>query len=173
MTGSALRMLLCAWLLAIAGCSSSDRAEPAADMSMSAAEEVAGSDPAAAPAGEAGTSPSRLVSSAAAYEDGVRRFIRTARAEFQVDDVYRSALAIEDLVASHGGFVTRNEISSEVGRTRRHRRGERFHGRMIQTAQGELGVEDLARAEVAFPGHDDVGRLARVGVGIGLLKFLQ
>lgn len=46
--------------------------------------------------------------------DGERRFIRRADATFDVRDVYRSALAIEDLVAAHGGFVTRNSINAQV-----------------------------------------------------------
>ena len=63
-----------------------------------------------------GVDPSQVASDVATQVDPRRRFIRTAQAQFQVKDVYRTALAIEDEVASQGGFVVDNEISSQVQR---------------------------------------------------------
>jgi len=54
----------------------------------------------------------QVVSSASTYTDAQRKFIRTAKAEFRVADVYKAALAIEDAVAANGGFVVNNEIES-------------------------------------------------------------
>ena len=63
-----------------------------------------------------GVDPSQVASDVATQVDPQRRFIRTAQAQFQVKDVYRTALAIEDEVASQGGFVVDNKISSQVQR---------------------------------------------------------
>jgi hypothetical protein len=59
----------------------------------------------------------QLQSSSMAFNDGERKFIRTANAQFSVKEVYRSALAIEDLAAQYGGFVTRNDIRADVEST--------------------------------------------------------
>lgn len=59
----------------------------------------------------------QLQSSSMAFDDGERKFIRTANAQFSVKEVYRSALAIEDLTAQYGGFVTRNDIRADVDNT--------------------------------------------------------
>lgn len=59
----------------------------------------------------------QLQSSSMAFDDGERKFIRTANAQFSVKEVYRSALAIEDLAAQYGGFVTRNDIRADVDET--------------------------------------------------------
>ncbi|AZN38008.1 DUF4349 domain-containing protein [Iodobacter ciconiae] len=56
----------------------------------------------------------QLSSSANTYNDGIRQFIRTADAKFQVKDVYKSALTIEDITAQLGGFVEKNTIKSEI-----------------------------------------------------------
>ncbi|WP_242112842.1 DUF4349 domain-containing protein [Luteimonas aquatica] len=56
----------------------------------------------------------QLQSSSLSFDDGERKFIRTANAQFRVKEVYGSALAIEDLAARHGGFVTRNDIRADV-----------------------------------------------------------
>jgi hypothetical protein len=63
-----------------------------------------------------GVDPSQVASDVATQVDPQRRFIRTAQAQFQVKDVYRTALAIEDEVASQGGFVVDNDITSQVQR---------------------------------------------------------
>ncbi|MFT3670251.1 MAG: DUF4349 domain-containing protein [Pseudoxanthomonas sp.] len=63
-----------------------------------------------------GVDPSQMASDVTSQVDPQRRFIRTAQAQFQVVDVYRTALAIEDEVAAQGGFVVDNEISSQVQR---------------------------------------------------------
>lgn len=57
---------------------------------------------------------SQMSSGAASGSDGERKFIRTARASFEVKDVYAAALGIEDTVASHGGFVVTNAIANET-----------------------------------------------------------
>ncbi|HEY8100194.1 MAG TPA: DUF4349 domain-containing protein [Burkholderiaceae bacterium] len=62
----------------------------------------------------------QLTSTAVTYNDGERKFIRTAHARFRVKDVYRSALAIEDAVSAHAGFVVKNEIGSSVLQSQRH-----------------------------------------------------
>lgn len=55
---------------------------------------------------------SQLASDVLAQTDPQRRFIRTAMADFQVKDVYRTTLAIEDEVAKQGGFVVDNDIQT-------------------------------------------------------------
>ena len=150
-----LRIWLCGGLLVLAGCSNghqgdvaaeaSSTGEPVADMAAAgmAAADVA---PAAAEASADGVPESQLASSAVSHEDGTRRFIRTARADFMVADVYRSALAIEDLVGAHGGFVARNAISSDVGRTRRQSLGG---GRALELAE----YTTRGTLEVRVPGE--------------------
>ena len=68
-----------------------------------------------------GVDPSQMASEVASQVDPQRRFIRTAQAQFQVVDVYRTALAIEDEVAAQGGFVVQagvglGELSEQLGR---------------------------------------------------------
>lgn len=63
-----------------------------------------------------GVAASQLASDVMAQTDPQRRFIRTAMADFQVKDVYRTALAIEDEVAKQGGFVVDNDIQAQVQR---------------------------------------------------------
>lgn len=83
----------------------------------------------------------QLTSSAATYTDAQRKFIRTARAQFRVADVYRSALAIEDVAAAQGGFVIRNDISAQTGAVQRRPKGE---GKLLElaeyTVRGEVSV---------------------------------
>ncbi len=88
----------------------------------------------AAPSVEAnsGTTADQVASSAATYTDGQRQFIRTAQAEFRVDDVYKSALTIEDVVAAQGGFVVKNEIVTETQDTQRRPTGD---GKLIELAE--------------------------------------
>lgn len=54
----------------------------------------------------------QLTSDITTYHDAERQFIRTATLSFGVKDVYQSALAIEDVVATQGGFVEGNDIKS-------------------------------------------------------------
>lgn len=79
--------------------------------------------------------------SAPAYNDGERKFVRSASASFRVKDVYVAALGIEDIVASHGGFVVRNDIGTSSTRTQRQATGD---GKLIElneyTVQGHLVV---------------------------------
>ena len=136
--------------LAIAGCLFTSlvvgcaRQESAADAEASAgapAAESAAADaarqpsapePDAAAVSDATPTVTQVMSSAATYTDAQRKFIRTARAEFQVKDVYRSALAIEDAVAANGGFVVRNDANTQVGSVQRRPRGD---GKLLELAE--------------------------------------
>jgi hypothetical protein len=83
----------------------------------------------------------QLSSSAATYTDTQRKFIRTAHAAFRVKDVYRSTLAIEDIVAAQGGFVVSNDINAQTQNTQTRATGD---GELIEltgyTLHGELVV---------------------------------
>lgn len=119
------RAASCITLIAVlAACARKEEAPataPAADMGM--AESVTAPSarmPAPPPpppendkAVTAATTAQQLGSSAATYTDSERKFIRTANARFRVKDVYVAALGIEDTVGSHGGFVVKNDISTE------------------------------------------------------------
>lgn len=117
--------LACALVLCASACSrhSSEPADAssqqASDMAPVAAPQMPEaklSRPSEVAAGEASESDvaSQLQSAATSQEDSERKFIRTATVEFRARDVYRTALAIEDLVAQHGGFVVRNNIRTEI-----------------------------------------------------------
>ncbi len=86
--------------------------EVAADMAA-AAPESKPTPPGAANTVTSASTAQQMGSSAATFEDGERKFIRKASAKFNVKDVYVAALGIEDTVAAHGGFVTRNDIGTE------------------------------------------------------------
>ena len=123
--------------------------EPMAEASMESAGDQAA--PAAASAdfaqeaksvdSSAGPSEAQLSSSAATYSDAQRKFIRTAQARFRVKDVYQSALAIEDAVAAQGGFVVKNDISTQIDDIRRRSLG---NGQLVELAEysvrGDLTV---------------------------------
>lgn len=137
----------CLLAMLLLGCAPSPdgRAEMASDVAAADVPqaEVAAAGPAA------GTVPpvaqvdgaTQLVSAAVSQVDPSRRFVQTAGVRFSVEDVYRSAFAIEDLVARQGGFVVSNRIRSDVGQVRRHRIGG---GRLLElseyTTRGELVV---------------------------------
>lgn len=162
MCGAALTMLI--------ACS---KQESAADASMasSAREEVASAQAGAAAAPPADAiaadgvetsskaTTAQVSSSAATYTDAQRRFIRTARAEFRVKDVYQSAVAIEDAVAAQGGFVVRNEISADVEDVQRRPKGD---GKLIElaeyTVRGDLTVRVPSDKTQAFL-RDIVGQM--------------
>ena len=95
--------------------------------------------------------PEQLTSSAATYEDGKRRFVRTARAQFRVKDVYRSAIAIEDVASAQGGFVVNNAIDSRTQSMQRRPAGD---GKLIElveyTVHGQLGVRVPSENAQAF-----------------------
>ena len=127
----AIAAALTALLLALAACSKKEAvavetrmaAEPASPVmaDMAAAPSVSPPPPPEPSASLSAASTARQMgSSAATYIDGDRKFIRTAQARFQVKDVYVAALGIEDTVASHGGFVVRNEIGAERISTQQH-----------------------------------------------------
>lgn len=83
----------------------------------------------------------QVSSSAATFDDGQRKFIRTAQAQFRVKDVYSSALAIEDVAAQQGGFIVNNNISAQTMRVQRRPAGD---GKLIElveyTVRGTLSV---------------------------------
>lgn len=118
--------LAAALLAALLACSDQPQTESsvAADAAMPAAGRAqAGSAHATAAAEEAkavaqvqqpGVAADQLASSANTATGPQRRFVRTADASFQVQDVYASTLAIEDAVAAEGGFVVRNSISTQT-----------------------------------------------------------
>jgi hypothetical protein len=114
-----------------------ESARPAAPM---AAPQM-GAPAAADKAVTAATPAQQMGSSAATYTDGERKFIRTANARFQVKDVYVAALGIEDTVASHGGFVVKNDIHADSVSRQTHPIGD---GKLMElneyTVQGHLIV---------------------------------
>lgn len=147
--------------LALGACSKQERAADA--MSQQAAEEAPAAAPAELPVANMvrrrthdpmeapPATEDQLQSAVATQEDGERKFIRTATAEFRVRDVYGSALAIEDLAAKHGGFVTRNDIRAQVDEVRTRPAGD---GNLIElatyTVRGQLQVRVPSRHTQAF-----------------------
>lgn len=142
----------------LAACARQEASADAAASTAAAAE--AAPAPSRQPASPAPQAPmeldaapdaTQLASSAASYSDSQRKFIRTARAQFQVKDVYRSALAIEDAVAAHGGFVASNETSAQVGAVQRRSKGG---GKLLElaeyTVQGSLTVRVPSDRTQAF-----------------------
>jgi hypothetical protein len=116
----------------------SEMAADAAAVAGNAARPVA-----AEPSIETDTRPnaSQVSSSAATYEDGKRKFIRTAQAQFRVKDVYRSALAIEDVAAAQGGFVVDNRIYAQTMNTQRRPAGKGILVELTEyTMQGDITV---------------------------------
>ena len=148
-----IRIALCAALFA--GLIACAKHEQAAEASMEAAS------PATAAADAGGAAESRmasqapteaqLTSSAATYTDAQRKFIRTAQAKFRVKDVYQSALAIEDAVAAQGGFVTKNDIDTNIDSIRKRSLG---NGQLVElaeyTVRGELTVRVPSDKAQAF-----------------------
>ncbi|WP_166881499.1 DUF4349 domain-containing protein [Massilia mucilaginosa] len=120
-------------------------AQPMADAPAPPAEmrSAAGEEKPAAPVNAltAASAAQQMGGGATAYNDGERKFIRTASANFRVKDVYVAALGIEDTVASHGGFVVKNAISTGTTRVERQPAGD---GKLIElkeyTVQGHLVV---------------------------------
>jgi hypothetical protein len=117
----AIRYGLLALAITLAACSQQRSAgeDAAADATISAGAPAAAPAPAGVAAAEpapaeAGATAMQMASGATSQVDAQRRFIRTAHAEFRVGDVYKSALAIEDMAAAQGGFVVKNEIASQT-----------------------------------------------------------
>jgi hypothetical protein len=150
-------VILAGWVLALGACSKQERAADAQQMAAeapAAAPEMPAANLARrridAPV-EAPPTEDQLRSAVASQEDGERKFIRTATAEFRVREVYGSALAIEDLAARHGGFVTRNDISSQIDEVRTRPAGD---GNLIElatyTVRGQLQVRVPSTRAQAF-----------------------
>jgi hypothetical protein len=171
----ALSLLL---LVGLSACSrSSQQASPAAEASMAAGADVAQGDgdatrarAAAAPAADAvaveedhGATAEQVASSAATYTDAQRKFIRTAQAEFRVDDVYRSALAIEDVVAAQGGFVVKNDIAAQTLDTQRRPMGD---GKLLELAEYTV----RGRLTVRVPSANTQAFLRAI---VGQMAFLE
>ena len=146
----AIRMATLALALAmLGGCSRQSDLEAAADaadvphIDLSEREPGAVAATAAKPAKSFSPPPvqTQLQSAANTQAQDGRRFIRTASIAFGVRDVYRSALAIEDLVAKYGGFIERNDIRSEVNDVRGHTRGDGMRVELSSySVQGTLTV---------------------------------
>jgi Domain of unknown function (DUF4349) len=144
-------LLACGWVLALGACSK--HSEPAEAMSEQAAAPAPAESKAQEAADAAATvarseapasapdTQTQLQSAAISQDDGERKFIRTADVEFRVREVYRSALAIEDLVAQHGGFVARNDIQAQIDDVETRSSGD---GKLIElatyTVRGHLQV---------------------------------
>ncbi|HEY5972350.1 MAG TPA: DUF4349 domain-containing protein, partial [Pseudoxanthomonas sp.] len=162
-----VRAALCGTLFTVVIACSKHESAADASMASGASEQTASApaDAAAAPPvqtiAEQGveTTAAQVSSSAATYTDAQRKFIRTARAEFRVKDVYQSALTIEDAVAAQGGFVVRNEISADVQNMRRRPKGD---GKLIElaeyTVRGNLTVRVPSDKTQAFL-RDIVGQM--------------
>jgi hypothetical protein len=159
-----LSLLLLVGLSACSRPSQQESASMAADADVAQAEGGAAGTRAAAPAAPPATSLAaaaveedsaatveQVASSAITYIDAQRKFIRTAQAEFRVDDVYRSALAIEDVVAAQGGFVVKNDISAQTLNTQRRPMGD---GKLLElaeyTVRGHLTVRVPSANTQAF-----------------------
>ncbi len=98
----------------------------------------------------------QLTSNITTYNDAERKFIRTATLSFGVKDVYQSALAIEDVVAAQGGFVSRNDIKSTPQNRTSFSNGDKIVDVIEYAIEGELIVripsqktQDFLRAIVS------------------------
>lgn len=110
---------------AYAGAPAEAAADDAAMASSPALREVsAEADAAFEEASKQQVTSEQITSSATSYEDGQRKFVRTANANFRVKDVYQSAIAIENIVANQGGFVVANQINANVDRVNRYSIGD-------------------------------------------------
>lgn len=148
MRGHSPTFTLSVLLLALVGCSQAP--QHAEDMAAEARAEVAAVDapaadfaaaPQRAQAPEQGVSPDQMGSDAMTQVDDKRRFIRTASATFEVEDVYAATLAIEDEVARQGGFVVDNDIASEQRAVRTRPIGDGKRLEMTEyVLRGELTV---------------------------------
>ncbi|WP_148715601.1 DUF4349 domain-containing protein [Chitinolyticbacter meiyuanensis] len=86
---------------------------------FSSAESAAPAMAEAAPAAAVASSPAdALTSRVLGSLPADRRFVITASVEARVKDTYRASTAIEDLAATEGGFVIRNDLTAEVSDTR-------------------------------------------------------
>lgn len=142
------RTVLCmALIVAVAACAKKEEgseiaAAPVVPQASTARESAA---PAATTV-TAASSAEQMGSSAATYVDAERKFIRTASARFGVKDVYVAALGIEDIVASHGGFVVKNDIETESMSTRHHAIG---NGKLLELHEYKVQAHLIVRVPSA------------------------
>ena len=127
--------LLAVMLAMLAACGKKEEASaPAASMAAPAMASMAAASYAQAPVQEesaptaeastaadsgTGTSDAQVTSATTSYTDAQRQFIRTANLTAEVKDVYQAAIGIEDAATRVGGFVVKNNISTENRRTER------------------------------------------------------
>lgn len=84
---------------------------------------------------------SQVSSTSVTYKDAKRKFIRNAQAQFRVKDVYRSALAIEDVAAAQGGFVVGNNIYAQNLNVQRRPAGDGMLVELTEyTVRGDISV---------------------------------
>ena len=155
-------LLSAALVVGLAACAKTDESAPASADSAAGESATMDAADAAAPAGapamseelakSASTSGSgqatseavsveQLTSSATTYVDSKRKFVRTADAQFRVKDVYQSAIAIENIVASQGGFVLLNQIKADTDNVNRYRIGNAKLLELAEyTVRGNLSV---------------------------------
>ena len=112
-------------------------AMPASEPTQQESAKLASQSDAAAPRSnaveiETRVDAAQVSSSAATFDDGQRKFIRTAQAQFRVKDVYTSALAIEDVAAQQGGFIVNNNITTQTMNVQRRPAG---NGKLIELAE--------------------------------------
>ena len=124
---------------------------PAPAAAAPVAPQAAAADDGAASVTGPGVSADALGSSTMTQDTGSRRFIRTAQVEAQVQDVQRATTRLEDLAARFGGFVTRNDMATSVGRVERRPIGG---GRLVELStyvvEGNLQVRVPSDRAQAF-----------------------
>ncbi len=114
----------CGLLLAVAACSRQEHAADGVASEAAVTQSAPVADEAAGAAATSADTESQLESAALTQDDGPRRFIRTARIEFRVADVYRSTRTIEDLTQRLGGYVASNDTRNETDDVRHRNDGD-------------------------------------------------
>lgn len=118
-----------------------DAPAPASRAAMSEELAKSASTDASGEATSEAVSVEQLTSSATTYVDSERKFVRTADAQFRVKDVYQSAIAIENIVASQGGFVLSNQVKADTDNVNRYHIGNAKLLELAEyTVRGNLSV---------------------------------
>lgn len=120
-------------------------------MAMSRMDDQHAPAPARAEPRQAGVDAAQVASAVGVSNDASRRFVLSADARFQVEDVYAAATRIEDMAQSAGGFIIANRISADSGRLHTRRLGD---GTLLElteyTTSGEVTVRVPAERTQAF-----------------------